>query len=125
MSVRIIFSNGSKCGKLKTESGGSWFSYAGIAQSVEQLIRNQQASGSSPLTSSIKSVSCSDGLFVFGDVCMSEREYEALRSALASTRMEGFDVTEQTEKDCVRLMSGEVSVADLVKEILSRPTKAV
>ena len=56
---------------------------------------------------------------------MSEREYEALRSALASTRMEGFDVNEQTEKDCVRLMSGEVSVADLVKEILSRPTKAV
>ena len=29
---------------------------------------------------------------------MSEREYEALRSALASTHMEGFDVTEQTEK---------------------------
>jgi len=56
---------------------------------------------------------------------MSEREYEALRSALASTRMEGFDVTEQTEKDCVRLMSGEVSVADLVKEILARPAKAV
>jgi len=56
---------------------------------------------------------------------MSEREYEALRSALASTRMEGFAVTEQTEKDCARLMSGEVSVADLVKEILSRPTKAV
>ena len=52
MSVRIIFSNGGKCGKLKTEPGGSWFSYAGIAQSVEQLIRNQQASGSSPLTSS-------------------------------------------------------------------------
>ena len=52
---------------------------------------------------------------------MSEREYEALRSALASTRMEGFEVTEQTEKDCIRLMSGEVSVADLVKEILARP----
>ena len=56
---------------------------------------------------------------------MSEREYEALRSALASTRMEGFIVTEQTEQDCVRLMSGKVSVADLVKEILARPTKAV
>ena len=51
---------------------------------------------------------------------MSEREYEALRSALASTRMEGFDVTEQTEKDCVRLMSGEISVEDMVNEILSR-----
>ena len=59
------------------------------------------------------------------DFIMSEREYEALRSALASTRTEGFKVTEQTEKDCVRLMSGEVSVADLVKEIMSRPAKAV
>ena len=56
---------------------------------------------------------------------MSEREYEALRSALASTRMEGFCVTEQTEKDCIRLMTGEVSVADLVKDILARPVKAV
>ena len=51
---------------------------------------------------------------------MDEREYEALRSALASTRMEGFEVTEQTEKDCVRLMSGEISVEDMVNEILSR-----
>ena len=56
---------------------------------------------------------------------MSEREYEALRSALASTRMEGFRVTEQTEKDCIRLMKGEVSVVELVKEILARPAKAV
>ena len=56
----------------------------------------------------------------FGDAVMSEREYEALRSALASTRMEGFEVTEQTEKDCVRLMSGEISVEDMVNEILSR-----
>lgn len=56
---------------------------------------------------------------------MSEREYEVLRSALASTRMEGFEVTEQTKKDCVRLMSGEISVADMVKEILARPAKAV
>ena len=54
---------------------------------------------------------------------MSEQEYEALRSALASTHMEGFEVTEQTEKDCVRLMSGEISVADMVKEILARPAK--
>jgi len=51
---------------------------------------------------------------------MNEHEYEALRSALASTHMEGIDVTEQTEKDCVRLMNGEISVADMVKEILAR-----
>lgn len=56
---------------------------------------------------------------------MSEREYEALRNALASTRMEGFEVTEQTEKDCTRLMNGDVSVADLVKEILARPEKTM
>ena len=35
---------------------------------------------------------------------MSAREYAALRSALPSTRMEGFDVTEQTEKHCIRLI---------------------
>ena len=51
---------------------------------------------------------------------MGEREYEALRNALASTRMEGFEVTEQTEKDCIRLLSGEISVEDMVNEILSR-----
>lgn len=54
---------------------------------------------------------------------MSEHEYESLRSALASTRMEGFHVTEQTEQDCVRLISGEISVTDLVEEILARPKK--
>lgn len=68
---------------------------------------------------------CNSSHTVIGGAVMSEREYEALRSALASTRMEGFDVTEQTEKDCVRLMSGEISVADMVKEILARPAKAV
>lgn len=58
--------------------------------------------------------------FLLGGAVMSELEYKALRSALASTRMEGFEVTEQTEKDCVRLMSGEISVEDMVNEILSR-----
>lgn len=56
---------------------------------------------------------------------MGEREREALRSALASTRMEGFEITKQTELDCVRLINGEVSVADLVEEIMARPAKAV
>ena len=56
---------------------------------------------------------------------MSEREYASLKNALASTRMEGFDVTEQTVQDCMRLMDGDISVAELVKEILSRPAKGV
>lgn len=56
---------------------------------------------------------------------MSGKETRALQDALASTRMEGFEVTEQTEQDCLRLMNGEISVSELVREILSRPEKAV
>ena len=51
---------------------------------------------------------------------MSEKEYKALSDALASTRMEGYKVTEQTEKDCIRLLSGEISVEEMVQEILNR-----
>ena len=56
---------------------------------------------------------------------MSERDYKFLQNALASTRMEGFPVTQQMENDCIRVLSGELSVADLVREILARPVKAV
>lgn len=56
---------------------------------------------------------------------MSEQERRELNNALASARMEGFAVTEQTERDCIRLLSGEVSVANLVREILSRPSKTM
>ena len=56
---------------------------------------------------------------------MSERERASLKIALASTRMEGFEVTEQTVKDCVRRLAGDVSAADLVREIVTRPAKAV
>ena len=56
---------------------------------------------------------------------MSEREYFELKNALASTGMEGFQITEQTEKDCIRLISGEISIGDLVFEIIHRSSKAV
>ncbi len=56
---------------------------------------------------------------------MSERELNTLQSALASTEMEGFPVTEQTKLDCIRLLSGEISITDMVNEILTRPVKAV
>ena len=56
---------------------------------------------------------------------MSDKEYIELKNALASARMEGYAVTEQTERDCARLMLGEVSVDELVKEILSRPAEVV
>ena len=51
---------------------------------------------------------------------MSKSECRELKNALASTRMEGYEVTKQTEQDCVRLMRGEISVNYLVREIRSR-----
>ena len=51
---------------------------------------------------------------------MSEKEYMALRNALASTQMEGYEITKQTEQDCMRLLKGEISVAALVHEIMAR-----
>ena len=54
---------------------------------------------------------------------MSEKEYAALRDALASARMEGCQVTEQTERDCTRLLNGEISVAALIQEIMLRGGK--
>lgn len=51
---------------------------------------------------------------------MSKSECRELKNALASTRMEGYEVTKQTEQDCVRLMRGEISVNDLVREIMGR-----
>ena len=56
---------------------------------------------------------------------MTEREYRNLHSALNSARMEGFTVTEQTERDCIRLLTGEISIDELVAEILARPKRSV
>lgn len=48
----------------------------------------------------------------------------ALENAIASVQMEGFAVSEQTRADCLRLLHGDVSVSDMVKEILARSVKA-
>ena len=53
---------------------------------------------------------------------MRASEHEALHCALASTRIEGLPVTEQTRKDCERLLDGKVSIEDLAQEILERST---
>ena len=53
-------------------------------------------------------------------ICMSEKEYMALQNALASTQMEGYEITKQAEQDCVRLLESEISITELVKEIMVR-----
>ena len=54
---------------------------------------------------------------------MTEREIENLRSALASTRMEGFEITEQMVEDCWRFYCGEISATELAQEIVARYKK--
>jgi len=41
----------------------------------------------------------------------------ALRSAFASSRMEGFEITPEVEANCRRLLNGEISVDELVQQI--------
>ena len=45
---------------------------------------------------------------------------QALENALASSRIEGDEVTEQTRADCRRLMDGKVDAHTLAAEILAR-----
>ncbi len=51
---------------------------------------------------------------------MTARREQALRNALASSRMEGLPVSQQTEKDCIRYLEGRVDTATLVREILEK-----
>ena len=50
-----------------------------------------------------------------------KNNHEAQPNALASVRMEGFHVTQQMEQDCVRVLNGEITIFDLIQEILTRP----
>ena len=43
-----------------------------------------------------------------------------LENALASSRIEGYEVTEQIRADCRRLMDGKVDAHTLAAEILAR-----
>lgn len=56
---------------------------------------------------------------------VSSREYRSLQNALASSRIEGLQVTEQTERDCARLINGKTTADNIVAEILRRPAAKV
>lgn len=67
------------------------------------------------------------GLFVRGTrhrqrgrLSMTELQYQYLRDALASARIEGHEITKQTVQDCIRLIDGEISVADMIQEFKAR-----
>ena len=60
-----------------------------------------------------------------GCVCVDRviTQEEALRSAFASSRMEGFEITPDVEKDCRRLLNGEVSASELARQIKAQYAK--
>lgn len=51
---------------------------------------------------------------------MSKKQYRALKDALVSARMEGYTTSAHTEKDCARLLSGEATAEEIVREALAR-----
>ena len=47
----------------------------------------------------------------------------AMKNAFASARMEGFRVTPEIQRDCQRIVSGEISIDDCVKQMLAKPSR--
>ena len=43
---------------------------------------------------------------------------KSLNSAFASARMEGFQITQTVEADCIKIVSGEISVADYIQRAI-------
>jgi len=46
-----------------------------------------------------------------------EKTENALNSALASAKMEGFQITPAVEADCIKIVSGELTIADYIKRV--------
>ena len=51
---------------------------------------------------------------------MTAKYERALRSAVASARIEGLDVSRQTEQDCRRYLEGKMDTDTLIREALRR-----
>jgi hypothetical protein len=46
-----------------------------------------------------------------------------MRSASASLRMEGFDVTPRVEKNAIKILNGTLSVEEFVRQVKHRSAK--
>lgn len=45
---------------------------------------------------------------------------KALENSLASSRMEGYQITDDIKKNCERLIKGEITISQLVEEIKNK-----
>ena len=46
---------------------------------------------------------------------------KALGNSLASSRIEGYLITDDVRKRCEKLIKGEISISQAVEEVLSKP----
>ena len=46
----------------------------------------------------------------------------ALENSLASSRMEGYQITDEIRKKCEKLIKGEISISQVVEDVLNKPT---
>lgn len=46
----------------------------------------------------------------------------ALKNAFASVRIEGFRITPEMERDCMRILNGESSIDECVRRMLKKST---
>ena len=48
---------------------------------------------------------------------MDKSTEKSLNSALASAKMEGFHITPKIETDCRRIVSGELSISEYIRQV--------
>jgi hypothetical protein len=97
------------------------FDRACVAQLAEQLTRNEQVAGSNPATSSRL---LADDARSFSMCKNSDKRYILpMKNAEASVRMEGCQVTPQMREQCQRALRGEVTTAELLRQILGEAIK--
>ena len=49
---------------------------------------------------------------------MDKKIEKSLKSAFASAKMEGFIITPKVERNCIRILSGELSIADYISQAI-------
>jgi hypothetical protein len=54
-----------------------------------------------------------------------EKTEKALSSAFASATMEGFVITPKIESDCIRIVNGDLTIAEYIQQALQSNTATV
>ena len=99
------------------------FHCACVAKLAEQLTRNEQVAGSNPATSSRLLADDARSFSMYKNTY--KRYTLPMKNAEASVRMEGCQVTPQMREQCQRALRGEVTTAELLRQVLGVAIKCV